>query len=79
MSNKEVAFKSINDALDDVLAALYDALDAINSAETATLDLFIYDKEKAADIVVDLEHISESIHVLGVVLDAMEKDFGKME
>lgn len=72
MTKKEVAFKSINDALDD-------ALDAINSAETSTLDLFIYDKEKAADIVVDLEHISESIHVFGVVLDAMEKDFGKME
>lgn len=72
MSNKEVAFKSINDALRD-------ADDAIYRAKIAALDLFIYDKEKAADIVVDLEHISGNINGFSVVFNAMEEDFGKME
>ena len=72
MSKKEIAFKTINDALDN-------AIDAIQEAEIAALDLFVYDKEKAASIVVDLENINSSIEVFGTLLDAMEKDFGKME
>lgn len=72
MSKKEVAFASISDALDR-------AGDAINNAEIAALDLFIYDKEKAADMVVDLEHILKDIEVFGVIVKTMEEDFGKME